>query len=201
MYNSTQLISTLLHNTASMSCLSALPDEILKLVMQHVSLKDRLASCCLVNRRLHAAAVAATEQLALYGSRWGTGLDWLCQYGQSVTQLHLSSSRDPARKLTCPNLRELLLISGGDFSVQLGPAVDGQPGLLQDCTKLTRLVLTCNVLDVPAGVGFDSLSRLVLLEDLFVILANRSHVVLSQGTLPSLSCLTHLTHVLISRQE
>jgi hypothetical protein len=65
--------------------------------------------------------------------------------------------------------------------------LDGQPGVLQDGTKLTRLVLTCNVLDVPAGVGFDSLSRLVLLEDLFVIPADSSHVVLSQGTLPSLT--------------
>jgi hypothetical protein len=77
---STQLINLLLHNSGSMSCLFSLPDEVLKQVMQHVSLKDRLASCCLVNRRLHAAAVATTEQLALHDTRWGPGMEWLAYY-------------------------------------------------------------------------------------------------------------------------
>jgi hypothetical protein len=182
-----------------MACLSTLPDEVMKLIMQHVSLKDRLASCCLVNRRLHAAAVAATEQLALYGSRWGTGLDWLSLYGQHVTKLHLSGSQEQARKLTCPNLQDLELsgdCGSGHFSVQLGPAADGQPGVLQDCTKLTRLVLTCNITDAPAGVEIDSLSNLVLLKDLHVVPASGKSVLLSQGTLPSLNQLTSLSMAL-----
>jgi hypothetical protein len=45
--------------------LSSLPDEVLKLVMQHVPLRDRLTICCLANRRLHAAAVAATDVVML----------------------------------------------------------------------------------------------------------------------------------------
>jgi hypothetical protein len=49
-----------------MSRLVSLPDEVLKVVMQHVPLKDRLSSCCLVNKWLQAAAVAATEQLLVF---------------------------------------------------------------------------------------------------------------------------------------
>jgi hypothetical protein len=48
-----------------MSDLVSLPDEVVKLVMQHVPSKQRLTSCCLVNKRLHAAAVAATDGLVL----------------------------------------------------------------------------------------------------------------------------------------
>ena len=179
-----------------MACLSTLPDEVLKLVMQRVSLKDRLASCCLVNKRLHAAAVAATQQLVLHDTHWRPGMEWLSQYGQQITNLHLSGSQETARMLTCPNLRDLVLSSAddcsSDLSVQLGPAADGQPGILQDCTKLTRLKLSCNVIDAPAGVEVDSLSGLVLLKELHVEPANSNTVVLSQRTLPSLTRLTHL---------
>ena len=45
--------------------LSTLPDELIKLLMQHVTLKDRLTTCCLVNRSLHATAVAATDVVML----------------------------------------------------------------------------------------------------------------------------------------
>ena len=49
----------------TMSSISSLPEEVLKLVLKHVPLQDRLGSCCLVSTRMHAAAVAATEKLQL----------------------------------------------------------------------------------------------------------------------------------------
>jgi hypothetical protein len=90
----------------------------LKLVMQHVPLRDRLTHCCLVNKRLHAAAVAATDQLAVFLSenddweqrhahfvvwnresthklrlgssqRANSVLPWLSLYGQYVTSLSM----------------------------------------------------------------------------------------------------------------
>ena len=60
-----------------MSLLCSLPDEVLKIVMKHVPLGDRLTSCCLVSRRLHAAATTATEQLVFAdGSRWTQVVDY-----------------------------------------------------------------------------------------------------------------------------
>jgi hypothetical protein len=36
--------------------------------------------------------------------------------------------------------------------VQLGAAADGQPGIIQGCTKLTRLSLSCDIMDAPEAV-------------------------------------------------
>jgi hypothetical protein len=66
-----------------MSELASLPDEVLKLVMQHVTTKERLTSCCFVSKRLHDAAAAATQQLLLFEKgkylpegRWDEGNVW-----------------------------------------------------------------------------------------------------------------------------
>jgi hypothetical protein len=180
--------------------------------MQHVPLKQRLTSCCLVNRRLHAAAVAATNQLLFLNgesrnSTWGSTtsiasperaqsvLGWLDQYGEHLT--YLSMSRFPSvQQLPCANLRELLL---QECSVQLGPAADGTPGVIQCCTKLTRLDLSCSIIDAPAGaVVHRSLSSLLHLQSLSVwprIQERDSYSVggLSSSTLPRLKNLTHLS--------
>jgi hypothetical protein len=89
----------------TMSSLLSLPDEVLKLLMQHFPTKDRLTSCCLVNRRLHAAAVAATDDLHLLGIRHGdSSLQWLSHYGQYVTRLALDCFQKPLLQLPCPAL-------------------------------------------------------------------------------------------------
>lgn len=41
--------------------LSSLPDELLKLVLQHFPVKQRLSSCCLVNKRLHMHACCSSS--------------------------------------------------------------------------------------------------------------------------------------------
>jgi hypothetical protein len=144
--------------------LSCLPDEVLKLVMQHVPLSDRLTSCCFVNMRLHAAAVAATASGTVLFEGEGTSslLAWLPQYGHNVMHLGLSDFSQPLQQLPCPNLQELQLKC---CIVQLGPTADGQPGVVHDCTKLTRLELQCHIMDGPM---IDSLSQLVHLQHLHV---------------------------------
>jgi hypothetical protein len=57
-----------------------------------IPLKDRLTSCCLVSKKLHAAAVAATECLELPflpRQRAGSLPGWLSQYGKRLTRLRL----------------------------------------------------------------------------------------------------------------
>lgn len=110
-----------------MSRLFTLPDETLKLVMQHVPLKDRLTSCCLVNREWHAAAVATTDLLlgeqqqdtpADHGVLIQTDqharavLQWLDHYGQHLTSLEMHPFPWPLRQLPCPNLQVLVLGPG-----------------------------------------------------------------------------------------
>jgi hypothetical protein len=125
---------------------------------------------------------------------------WLDHYGQQLTHLEMSSFPRPLQQLPCPNLLELVL-SGS--SVQLGPAADGTPGVIQGCTKLTKLELRCNIRDAPRGdVITTTLSRLLQLEHLQVIplrgVAIGAYSVggLHSGTLP---CLKHLTRLDVYR--
>jgi hypothetical protein len=205
-----------------MSGFASLPFEVLKIVMQHVPLKDRLTCCCFVNRKLLAAAVAATEELVLFLAvdgwqekeymyvRWtdvhqddqtvikfpqhaDSFLHWLSQYGQQMTSLRLLGFPRPIQQLLCPNLLHLTL---EECSVQLGPAADGSAGVMQGCTKLTRLELACSVIDTREGAVLDSLSCLVDLQDLSV--RPRKDMVdywmagLSRATLPQLQHLSYL---------
>jgi hypothetical protein len=120
--------------------------------MHHVPLTDS----CLVNRRVHAAAMAVADlqlQLDSYGvllpvPRAKCFLDWLAKYGHHVISLRISSWGLVLQQLRCPNLQALSL---EHCSVQLGPIVE-QPGILVDCTKLTRLELGCTIMDTPARV-------------------------------------------------
>jgi hypothetical protein len=174
-----------------MSSLSSMPDEVLRAILRHVPLKDRIKSCFLVSRRLLAAAATATEQFALDFSHMSTqhtesALRWLSHYGQHVTQLEVSMLQQQLLQLPCQNLLELKLHG---LEVQLGTA-GGQPGVLQTCTKLTHLELSCRTLDVPVdGLVDVGLSRLVYLQHLKVGFDAHG---LSSATLP---CLQHLTHL------
>ena len=168
-----------------MSSLVALPDEVLKLVMEHVPLTDRLGSCCLVSRRLHAAAVAATDRVCLVNSRCESGIEWLLHYGHHVTGLELVDCPHPVSQIPCPNLLQLRCV---DCSMQLGPAPDGSPGVIHGCTNITDLELIWHGSLMLADANFNSLSSLVHLESLFVTALDP--IDLSRGTLP---CLTRLT--------
>ena len=184
----------------AMSGFTDLPEEVLKLVMQLLPLKDRMTSCCLVSKRLHAAAVAATHALAvsttagqIHPQRVESVLEWISHYGQHLTQLQLSGFHHFwMRQLPCQNLQELEI--GFPCRVQLGP-FNGYPGVMKGCTKLTRLKLHCSeVSDAPEGAIVDSLSSLVYLQHLDMV-QNRGRCSvgsMSRATLPRLQHLTYL---------
>ena len=192
--------------------ISSLPDGVLKLVMHHVPVKDRLTSCCLVNSRMHVAAVAV-EQLTLGDWRnvsaevqaeyQDCALMWLQNYSQHLTRLSFNNLPKPLQQLPCPNLLDLQLSS---CSVELGPAAGGQPGVVQGSCKLTRLeLLDCNITALSAGV-VDGLASLEHLQHLTVrhtshFLARDDVEGLSQATLPSLTELTYLWVENLSREN
>ena len=163
--------------------------------MQHVPLKERLSSCCLVSRRMHAAATAATQDLQLDG--WNLPgwpkLDksvegWLLQYGQHLTNLYLRGPGWPLLQSPCPNLQKLVL---GQCTMQLGEIADGNPGVIKACNKLTCLVFQGRFIDAVEGSVVDSLSSLVHLQHLDVG-TSRPLGGLSVATLPRLQHLTYL---------
>ena len=187
--------------------ISSLPDEVLKLIMEHVPLDDRLTSFCLVNRRLHAAAVAF-EELALGDWRNTAKIpdfqdcvwSWLRPYGHHLTRLRLNFGK-PLQRLPCPNLLDLQLSS---CAVPLGTPAAGQQGVFQGCTKLTRLLLQqCNIITTRSDGVVDGLSSLVHLQRLEVWPATQYPAYpiagLSRATLPSLTQLTYLSVKSLSR--
>jgi hypothetical protein len=160
-----------------------------------VPIKDRLTSCSLVNRRLHAAAVAATQEITLV-KKPKLGMQWLFCYGQQATKLSMDLHTEALLQLPCSNLCELQL---NFCSVQLGPTASGETGVVQGSVKLTRLELNCHIMDGPT---VDSLSRLVHLQHLHVhplptmvkqLRVSRYHLEgLSSAMLPCLKQLTYL---------
>jgi hypothetical protein len=178
--------------------LSGLPDDVLKIIMQHVPLRDRLTSCCLVNRRLHAAAVAAIDVMMLRGDHTiNKAFTWLASYGHHLTKLHLVAFKAPLLQLPCPNLQELNL---DHCYVQLGPTADGQRGVLEACTKLTRLELGCDIMDQPLRGSMLStcLDRLQHLQHLHVLPERNSmpwdHYAIQGLPISTLPRLQHLTY-------
>jgi hypothetical protein len=166
---------------SGMSPLSSLPDEVIKLVMQHVPLSQRLTTCCLVNKRVHAAAVAATDALdvlCVEGQEKKVLADqirlkpfdsvslllWLSTCGQHVTSIRLRGFPETVMELPCRDLQYLRLDGG---SIQLG-AANGHPGVIEGCSKLTQLNLTCAITDACQRAVIDSLSCLVDLQHLYV---------------------------------
>lgn len=157
--------------------------------MRHVPLSDRLTSCCLVSKRLHA--VAATDCLDLQHlthPRAESALDWILQNGQQLTRLSFTNLRQPLHQLPCPNLLELVVDAAYSW-VQQQMAT---PGVIQGCTKLTRLEVRANILDAEGGVLDGGLSRLVHLQHL-VVDPRHGSCSLTGATLPRLQHLTHLT--------
>mgnify|MGYP001807862828 CR=1 FL=1 len=189
--------SSLLYYSVFMANFTCLPEDVLKIVMQHVPPKDRLASCCLVSKRLYVAAVAATDDLRLmFGpnrtdpdvfntSDAAGALEWIGNHGQHLTSLHFDGWPQLLQELHCPELLQLQL---SYCNVQLGPTADGVPGVIQGCTKLTRLELDdSDILDTSDDAVVDSLSSLVHLQHLDV---GFDSVLFERATLP---CWQHLT--------
>ena len=116
----------------------------LVLILQHVSIKQRLTTCSLVSKQFRAAAEAATSRVGFHAtsaSRMGRFMTWLQTHGTGLTHLDLKSApsyRLPA--LPCVRLRSLVL---SDMQVQLAPAADSNnaatPAVLDSCRDLTSL--------------------------------------------------------------
>jgi hypothetical protein len=167
-----------------------------ELIMHHVPLRDRLSSCCLVSRWVHAAAVAATQAISVgvYPDEMPYHLtepvvQTLSHYGQHLACLKLCNLPMVAvlQQLPCPNLLELIMHSG---RVQLG-AADGYPAVIQCCTKLTRFELWWSNIGIPKGGVLDGLSSLVHLQHL-VMLPDNILGGYSVATLPRLQHLMYL---------
>jgi hypothetical protein len=121
-------------------------------------------------------------------------LGWLDQYGEHLTSLKMTEFPKPLLQLPCPNLLELSL--GEGCTVQLAPsaAEDGSPGVIQNCSKLTRLDLECNFSDTQKDTPvLDCLSSLADLQHLVLSPAQRDSTALAGSTLPPFPDLTTLT--------
>lgn len=107
-----------------MSDLVSLPDGVLQLILKRVPLKDRLTSCCLVNRRMHAAA-NAVEELQVFPGAWLGKvppvrlLEWISSCAHHLTKLEMSAFPHQLQQSPCQHLQDLRLEFG--CNVRLSP--------------------------------------------------------------------------------
>lgn len=151
-----------------MSSLSDLPKPVLQLIMQFVPVMERLTICCLLSKELHAAAVAATQELELTPEQVQSAYKWMMLYGHNLKSLKV---QDSTRSL-------------------LEPTAYGTSAI-QSCPNLTKLVLQRDSTPFPT-VGGASLARLAKLEHLDISSDSGEPFTLSHAVLPSLSALTYL---------
>lgn len=107
-----------------------LPEELWKLVLQHVPLQQRLVSCALVCHKLHSAAVAATECIEATLStqrRLDSFTTYLQQHGRHITGIMVAGRSDAPvfEAYTGASALPQPAISG---SHQLGPEVGPRSG-------------------------------------------------------------------------
>jgi hypothetical protein len=86
--------------------------------MQFIPIKDRLTICYRLNKELHAAAVAATQQLELTPEQVPSACEWLKLYGHDLTSLKVQG-------------RTLALLEPSAYGTSV----------IQSCPHLTKLVL------------------------------------------------------------
>jgi len=123
-----------------------LPEDIWKLVLQQVPLKQRLSSCALVCKKFKAAGVAATDSIEatlINQPAVDNFATYLQQHGRNLTSLILSGDCTDGidwpqlEQLPCQHLQELHLIS-----LNLGWGADeDRPNVLDNATAITRLEL------------------------------------------------------------
>ena len=184
--------------------LPPLPHDVLVLILQHVSIKQRLTTCSLVSKQFRAAAEAATSRVGFHATsarRMGRFMAWLHTHGTGLTHLDLKSApsyRLPA--LPCVRLRSLVL---SDMQVQLAPAVDSNSNaaassassvrlaVLDSCRDLTSLsVRQCVIQDSMEQL--EGLSVLTGLQDLRLSTPRKFDVMLPGSLFLHLQQLTWL---------
>ena len=131
--------------------LPPLPHDVLVLILQHVSIKQRLTTCSLVSKQFRAAAEAATSRVGFHATsarRMGRFMAWLHTHGTGLTHLDLKSApsyRLPA--LPCVRLRSLVL---SDMQVQLAPAVDSNSNAAASSASSVRLAVLDSCRDLTS---------------------------------------------------
>lgn len=96
---------------SSSSPFSELPEDLWKLILCNVPLRDRLGSCSLVSQRLRSAATAATEDICVYLYEKQERADGLITYLHKhfVTRLEVHGAPLLTHLPPCPHLRTLEL--------------------------------------------------------------------------------------------
>lgn len=150
------------------------PEDIWKLVLQHVPLRQRLCECALVCRKFHAAAVAATKSIEtrLYKPSSSDSLvDYLRSHGSHLTSISMSGAKSAGKwplldqLPSCQRVQQLSLL---DVDVQLC-GDQGLPGVLDSISNLTRLELDDCLVNPKGGEGSSAvLSALVNLRHLCI---------------------------------
>lgn len=77
-----------------------LPQDIIACVLQHVSPRDRLTSCCLVSKAWHATCCASLSSMTLTCDRQheaNTAFSWLSKHGKGVTSVRVTVSEAAER--------------------------------------------------------------------------------------------------------
>jgi hypothetical protein len=129
------------------------PPEVLELLLSFVPLPERMSSCCLVNKKFHAAAVAVTQCISADLKSDLTDDNsfrtWMQQHGGTVSSLKLARPYSKLSGLPCSALRHLDLSA---YAAQLGlmdsqrqPVKDSSM-ILSAATGLTSLRITVDFL-------------------------------------------------------
>jgi len=135
------------------------PEDIWKLVLEHVPLRQRLCECALVCRKFHAAVIAATKSIETRLSKQSSAdnlVEYLSRHGSHLTSMNLSGSEIGAGKCTLlgqlPSCQHVQQLSIEYFDVQLC-GDEGLPGVLNSITGLTRLELDDCLVNPKGTVG------------------------------------------------
>lgn len=125
-----------------------LPQDIWRLILQHVPLADRLGSASLVSTTLRAAAAASPALHAVMRkpARGVAYMQYIQLFGDCLTSLHLSVNLQPQlvlEQLPCQQLLELQL---NNVELRLPSAFDS-------CTRLTHLDMDSCSSTVPSGTS------------------------------------------------
>jgi hypothetical protein len=120
--------------------LPQLPAGILQQVLSYVPLQQRLGSCSLVSRAMHAAAVAATEEIYLadLNSQWKASelCRWLARYGsQALRHIRVPARwRHPMLSLALPSgLQQLQSLALKHVELPAAPGSFVHPKLTSVC--------------------------------------------------------------------
>jgi len=158
--------------SAIMSTHVDLPEDIWKLVLQHVPMSQRLSSCALVCQKFKAAAVAATDciEATLFEQPAVDNLTtYLQQHGRHLTRLILNGectdddsdlNWPKLEHLPCQRLQELHLVS---LDFRWGPDED-RPSVLDNATAITRLEIQDSNFYLPAVSVLSDLQHLSLID-------------------------------------